>query len=609
MKRSCHLAIVLTALVLAPVVSLVAGDAGRESQFSIGSGARALGMGGGFVGLGDDASAIFWNQAALTLLDQQEFNLMHLSLFEGSIYDVISYVYPHERFGGFGVSFMRLGTGDILKRRDWREMGEFSYFTWQMLFGYGRRLEGGFAVGSALKIVNQTMDNSSSYGAGLDISFYRNLYRYLNAGITFQDIISPKLRIGEESEVTPTTVILGIGVKEYPLGRDLYHNLGISLEKPEERSLKIRMGVETVYRRTLSLRAGYDRDNFTFGLGFQYQRLRLDYGYKFLDGLDDSHRLGLSFKVGMSVSEKIQRQKELESARGSTLILDDRRRQFQFYKELADKYYRSNAIDSAYVYYQRSLAYNENDRDVRNRIDHIDDMRRMISERAQKELVQREMTQPILDSYHSQAETFYKKGSYAAALDIINIGLGISPDNQRFIELRNHVFEARDSEIRRMMDNAARAEREGRYADAVTYYNRVMELSPGNVAVKQLIARDGTILNNAQLISKGAELYALGNLSDAKARFEEVLKSDPNNLVAQDYLNRILTEMKEATELEDLQKDDRVWKIYLEALEHFRNADYEKAILLWQEVLKYYPGNKNTINNIEQARLRMQGKE
>jgi tetratricopeptide (TPR) repeat protein len=160
-----------------------------------------------------------------------------------------------------------------------------------------------------------------------------------------------------------------------------------------------------------------------------------------------------------------------------------------------------------------------------------------------------------------------------------------------------------------MMDNAARAEREGRYADAVTYYNRVMELSPGNVAVKQLIARDGTILNNAQLISKGAELYALGNLSDAKARFEEVLKSDPNNLVAQDYLNRILTEMKEATELEDLQKDDRVWKIYLEALEHFRNADYEKAILLWQEVLKYYPGNKNTINNIEQARLRMQGKE
>jgi tetratricopeptide (TPR) repeat protein len=101
----------------------------------------------------------------------------------------------------------------------------------------------------------------------------------------------------------------------------------------------------------------------------------------------------------------------------------------------------------------------------------------------------------------------------------------------------------------------------------------------------------------------------MGNLSDAKARFEEVLKSDPDNVVARDYMGKILTLMKEATELEDLQKDDRVWKIYLEALEHFRSGDYENAIILWQEVLKYYPGNKNTISNIEQARLRMQGKE
>jgi tetratricopeptide (TPR) repeat protein len=160
-----------------------------------------------------------------------------------------------------------------------------------------------------------------------------------------------------------------------------------------------------------------------------------------------------------------------------------------------------------------------------------------------------------------------------------------------------------------MMDNAARSEKEGRYAEAVTFYNRVIELSPGNVAVKQLIARNGTILNNAQLISKGAELFTMGNLSDSRARFEEVLKSDPDNLVATDYLGKILAQMKEATELEDLQKDDRVWKIYLEALEHFRNGEYENAILLWQEVLKYYPGNANTISNIEQARLRMQGKE
>jgi len=78
--------------------------------------------------------------------------------------------------------------------------------------------------------------------------------------------------------------------------------------------------------------------------------------------------------------------------------------------------------------------------------------------------------------------------------------------------------------------------------------------------------------------------------------------------VAREYLDKIGLLMKEATELEVLQKDEKVWKIYLNALEYFRNGDYEKAISLWEEVLKYYPGNKNTMNNIEQAKLRLQSR-
>jgi tetratricopeptide (TPR) repeat protein len=123
-----------------------------------------------------------------------------------------------------------------------------------------------------------------------------------------------------------------------------------------------------------------------------------------------------------------------------------------------------------------------------------------------------------------------------------------------------------------------------------------------------MVSKAGAELNNYQLLSKGMELFSMGNLSDAKRRFEEVQRTDPNNVVALEYINRISILMKEATELEDLQKDDKVWKIYLDALEYFRNGDYENAIRLWEEVLRYYPGNKNTINNIEQARLRLQSK-
>ena len=37
-----------------------------------------------------------------------------------------------------------------------------------------------------------------------------------------------------------------------------------------------------------------------------------------------------------------------------------------------------------------------------------------------------------------------------------------------------------------------------------------------------------------------------------------------------------------------------------------RDRDYQKAIDAWQKVLEAYPNNTSTLNNIEQARLRLQ---
>jgi tetratricopeptide (TPR) repeat protein len=608
MKKYPILAILMILLIGGMPWPSYAGDAGRESHFSIGVGVRAVGMGGGFVGLADDATAVYWNQAALAGLDNQELNLMHVTLFEGTIYDAATFVYPDPNLGGFGIGFMRLGTGDIVKRVDWNDVGQFSFSTWQMIFGYGRKLEGGHSLGAAVKIVNQSMAGNSTYGAGLDISFFSKIQNHISAGILFQDIISPRLRLGENAEIMPATVAAGVGINNIKFGEGFVHNFGVQLEKTETRSLKIRMGAESIYRNYLALRAGYDRDNLAFGLGIYYQRLRFDYAYKFLNGLSDSHRLGLSILIGRSISEKIRLEKELESARGSTLILEDRKRQSHFYQELGDRYYRNNSLDSAYVYYQRSLAFDQQNREVRGRISQIDEIRQATEERAQKEFTGTDRVTPLIDSYYLQADLLRSKGSYLAAFDLIAAGLSISPGNQKFLALKEKVASERDTEIRRLTDNAIRAEKEARYVDAITYYNRILEYQPDNVAIKQMVSKAGAELNNYQLLSKGMELFSMGNLSDAKRRFEEVQRTDPNNVVALEYINRISILMKEATELEDLQKDDKVWKIYLDALEYFRNGDYENAIRLWEEVLRYYPGNKNTINNIEQARLRLQSK-
>ncbi|MGZ8867156.1 MAG: UPF0164 family protein [Thermoanaerobaculia bacterium] len=72
--------LVLFALVLCAVVPASAQNTDIESlsglQFNFGNpGARALGMGGAFLGLADDASAVEANPAGLTILRKPEVSL------------------------------------------------------------------------------------------------------------------------------------------------------------------------------------------------------------------------------------------------------------------------------------------------------------------------------------------------------------------------------------------------------------------------------------------------------------------------------------------------------------------------------------------------------
>lgn len=599
----------VSALMLTLHGMILAGDAGRESQFSIGSGIRAVSMGGGFAGLADDASAIYWNQAALALLDYQEVDVMHVTLFEGTIYDVASYAYPHPRLGGFGISFMRLGTGNIVKRIDWNESGEFNYSILQLLLGYGREIKGGFFAGTALKIVNQSLDDNSTYGAGLDISFFKRIDSNITAGILFQDIVPPRLRLDGDLETIPYTIMGGMAIKNLMLFRNTRHIVNFGVEKPEERSIKVHVGVETIYQGWLDFRVGLDRSNLTFGLGFYHKRLRLGYAYRIMNGITDSHRIGLSFKIGMPVTERIRRETELLDARGSYLILDDREKQFELYEDIADKFHSANDLDSALVYYQRALAYRDDDEEVLKKVRNINDSLRALTEREKDEISREESRQSLLDGYYSQAREFYSRELYVVSLDLVEVALGIDRSEQRFLSLKDEIDRKVKDKINELLGIARTAEQEGRLSNAVIAYGHILDLSPGDTATKASAGRLGSAIDLARLVSRGVELFYLGRLSAAEQDFTDVLKSAPKNIVAKKYLEKIVSVREQPTVQDDLEKDEEVWRIYLNGLEFYQNGDYERAIELWQRVLEYYPGNEQTLNNIKQARLRLQPEE
>src|SRR2546422_3736959 len=78
-----------------------------DGQFlKIGVGARACAMGGAFVGVADDASALFWNAAGIARIDpdKSELSINHASWPAELNFDQIGYVFHVKRIpGAFGV--------------------------------------------------------------------------------------------------------------------------------------------------------------------------------------------------------------------------------------------------------------------------------------------------------------------------------------------------------------------------------------------------------------------------------------------------------------------------------------------------------------------------
>ncbi len=599
--------LILLAMVFALPVK--AGDAGQESPFTVGAGARALAMGGAFTSLADDASAMYYNPAGLPVLESQEVSFMHMDLFEGTIYNFAGWTYPDVKLGGFGIAYMRIGTDEIIRRENFVETGTFDFSHSQLLIAYGQRLQGGLSLGVSFKIVNQALDEFSDYGIGFDLGMLARVNRYVTAGLVVRDMVPAELELEQSSEITPITVAGGLSLKDLSLGGNTTVGGAFELEKIENRSTLIHTGAELVYDESYALRMGYDRDNLSFGAGVRFRRLKVDYAYKILDYIEDSHRFSVSFLIGPSISKQLKRSEDMEEQRGTVLLEGERQRQFDFYREKADSYYSRFRLDSALVYYQRALAFDEENQEIIGTIAAIENSLAVQLEEQQKIRSTRLELQKSIENYYTQAENFFVKKYYQAAMDMLDLIFDINPNYIEATDLKRTIEDAITRDIGLEFEKARAAETEKNAVAALESYNRILELDPGNAEAAANREKIAASLDIAQQLNRGIELYNSGSYARARATFGAVILGDRQNPVAIEYLRKIDALEEKPVTLEDLQRDRVIWQHYLDGLRYMRNKEYEKAIESWNRVLEVYPNNVNTLNNIEQARLRLQSEE
>jgi cytochrome c-type biogenesis protein CcmH/NrfG len=151
---------------------------------------------------------------------------------------------------------------------------------------------------------------------------------------------------------------------------------------------------------------------------------------------------------------------------------------------------------------------------------------------------------------------------------------------------------------------AARLVRENNLADAAVRYAEILKYDPVNTAARRNLKAVSDQVGTLTLLRSGIEAYQTGDTISARQIFERLLTVNPNDSAALGLL-QLLKQQAPTSALAELQKNETIWRVYLEGIGKFREGDYEEAIKLWEQVLAEYPRNTETEKNIEQAKLRL----
>ena len=288
------------------------GTAGAKF-LEIGVSARAIGMGEAFLGVVDDASALYYNPGGMTQLIKKEILLTHIEYPADINYEFAGLVYPAPRLGGVcGVAFYMLDAGDMPLRTflstgvDLVSSSGLTFTAKEYALGlsYARNLTDRFSVGLTWKGIIEQYEEEKASGWAVDVgTLYNTGFKNFKIAMVLSNF-GPDLKFIKEAHPLPINFKFG-GTMEILNRGD--HKAIFSLEgsHPNDNLEKFRAGLEYCYRDFFSLRFGqkfeYDTGDLCIGGGvkfpFSKYTLKVDYGYFDFGFLENVHRfsLGLSF--------------------------------------------------------------------------------------------------------------------------------------------------------------------------------------------------------------------------------------------------------------------------------------------------------------------------
>lgn len=292
MRHRRHRAVIAVALasllsaaaVLAPRSAAAATGETGFAFLKLGVGARAMALGGAYVALSDDPTAIYWNPAGLAGLGGTQVTMVHDSWIQDFREEFVA-VTARCGPGAIGFGFTGFYSSEEFERRDDTGVliGEFGFNDLSIAGAYGLRVAKGLDAGLTASYVREMIDQES---AGTFSSNLGLRYALGETGLLFgaalQNLGGSASFVTEEFSL-PLTYSLGAAY-----GRELQEGKGRATLTAEYRQATsedghFNVGAEYVFKETAALRGGwktgYDDQEWSLGLGISHRWFSFDYAY------------------------------------------------------------------------------------------------------------------------------------------------------------------------------------------------------------------------------------------------------------------------------------------------------------------------------------------
>ncbi|MFH1378888.1 MAG: PorV/PorQ family protein [bacterium] len=285
------------------MLTILTGKLQAEKTFGLpndylqyGAGARSLAMGGAFTGLADDASAAYWNPAALAYLEEYQFLTMYAPFRMDTYFNYASLAIPFRKWGAVSVSNVMLLSNKFQERNDLNQITgkDKSVMKNTASISYAHHFyDQIFSAGMKIKFLQERVFSTSGDAIGFDLSLYSKPIKGISCGFVVNNINRPKITLKEAPDIYGRNIKTGIA---YHGKNDLYIAC-IDVNKLEEQSMYFTTGLEINPHSMLSLRAGLNQQNsITAGIGINIWPLRVDYAFSNTEELGVFNKISVTFR-------------------------------------------------------------------------------------------------------------------------------------------------------------------------------------------------------------------------------------------------------------------------------------------------------------------------